>query len=79
MRVLRTAVNLVSSVFGCGHGRMSRPFTIGGQSYLVCLNCGRKVFYSPTEMRRLSAREARHARREIAARQSTPDKPTIAA
>ncbi len=59
MRVLRTAINFVSSAFGCGHGRMSRPFTIDRQTYLVCLDCGRKVFYSTERMRCLSAREIR--------------------
>ncbi len=56
MRVLR---NAVSSVFGCRHGRLSRLFTIQRQSYMVCLDCGHKVFYSPAEMRRLSRREVR--------------------
>ncbi len=59
MRVLSTAMHLVSSVFGCKHERMSRPFTIEQQSYMVCLECGRKVFYSMEEMRRLSRSEIR--------------------
>ncbi len=75
MRVLRTAINFVSSVFGCGHGRMSRPFTIDRQSYLVCLDCGRKMPYSTECMRRLSTREARQAR----LRPEAGSKPTMAA
>ena len=59
MRVLRIALNFVSSAWGCGHDRMSRPFTIDRQCYMVCLDCGRKIFYSPDRMRRLSAREIR--------------------
>ena len=65
MRVLRAAINFVSSAFGCGHGRMSRPFTIDRQTYLVCLDCGRKVFYSTEQMRRLSAREIRRLQRSL--------------
>ncbi len=59
MRVLRDVVNTVSSVFGCRHDRLSRPFTIERQSYMVCLECGLKVFYSMDQMRRLSKREVR--------------------
>jgi len=33
-------------LFGCWHGRLSRPFTISGDTYKVCLNCGRKLTYS---------------------------------
>jgi hypothetical protein len=59
MRVLHNVMHLVSSVFGCQHERLSRPFTIQQQSYMVCLECGRKQFYSMQEMRRLSRREVR--------------------
>ncbi len=59
MSVLRTALNFVSSAWGCGHDRMSRPFTIDRQTYMVCLDCGRKSFYAPDRMRRISSREAR--------------------
>jgi len=59
MRVLHDVVHALSSVFGCPHDRMTRPFTIDRQSYMVCLECGRKVFYSTEQMRRLSRREVR--------------------
>ncbi len=59
MRVLRNVAHALSSVFGCSHDRLSRPFTIQRQSYMVCLECGQKVFYSMDEMRRLSRREVR--------------------
>ncbi len=59
MQVLRNVVHVVSSVFGCQHGRMTRPFTIQKQSYMMCLECGHKVFYSMVEMRPLSRREVR--------------------
>ncbi|RRA48782.1 hypothetical protein [Acidipila sp. EB88] len=57
MKVLQGAMRAVSSVFGCQHGRLSRPFTIQQQSYMVCLDCGHKQFYSMQEMRRLSRKE----------------------
>ncbi len=66
MRVLRflrdTAIDLC---LGCRHDRLTRPFTIEDQSYMVCLDCGRQVFYSLETMRRLSGREVRrmHAAR----------------
>ena len=63
MRVLRTALNFVSSAWGCGHDRMSRPFTIDRQCYMVCLDCGRKAFYAPDRMQPISAREARRLAR----------------
>jgi hypothetical protein len=31
---------IASRVFGCWHREMSRPFTLGGQSYRACLDCG---------------------------------------
>jgi hypothetical protein len=62
MRVLTQVVHSITSVFGCRHDRLSRPFTIQGQSYMVCLECGRKVFYSMDEMRRLSRGELRRMR-----------------
>jgi hypothetical protein len=57
MRVLTRVVHSITSVFGCRHDRLSRPFTIQSQSYMVCLECGRKVFYSMDEMRCLSRGE----------------------
>lgn len=62
MRVLRTAMHAFTSVFGCQHDRLTRPFTIEQQSYMVCLECGHKLFYSMDEMRRLSRREVKHLR-----------------
>ena len=57
--IFRNMAHAVTSVFGCRHDRLSRPFTIQSQSYMVCLECGRKVFYSTEKMRRLSRREVR--------------------
>ena len=62
MRVLRTAMHAFTSVFGCQHDRLTRPFTIEHQSYMVCLDCGHKLYYSMQEMRCLSRREVKRLR-----------------
>ena len=59
MRGFREMVHAVSSVFGCTHEQLTRPFTIEQQCYMTCLNCGQKIYYSAAEMRRLSRREVR--------------------
>lgn len=63
MRVLRflrdSAIDLC---LGCRHDRLTRPFTIQDESYMVCLDCGKQVFYSLESMRRLSGRELRSLR-----------------
>jgi hypothetical protein len=33
-------------LFGCHHRNLSRVFTISGQSYRVCWDCGAKYSYS---------------------------------
>jgi hypothetical protein len=37
-------------VFGCWHRNISRPFTLSGWTYEVCLNCGRKFAYDRAEI-----------------------------
>jgi uncharacterized membrane protein len=32
--------------FGCHHGQLSRVFTIQGETYKVCCECGAKFSYS---------------------------------
>ncbi len=63
MRVFRflrnTAIDLC---LGCRHDRLTRPFTIQDESYMVCLDCGKQLFYSVESMRRLSGRELRNLR-----------------
>lgn len=46
-------------LFGCRHSRQTRPFTLEQQTYKVCLDCGRQIYYSPERMTPLSAREVR--------------------
>ena len=37
-------------VFGCWHRNLSRPFTLSGRTYEVCLNCGRQFPYNRAEI-----------------------------
>jgi len=37
-------------VFGCWHRDLSRPFTLSGWTYEVCLTCGRKFAYDRAEI-----------------------------
>lgn len=42
-------IGLFGALFGCWHKQLSRPFTIGKDSYCACLNCGaRKQFNADT-------------------------------
>lgn len=34
-------------LFGCRHHDMSRPFTIEGESFKTCLNCGARRCFDP--------------------------------
>jgi hypothetical protein len=46
-------------VFGCRHWSQTRPFTLEKQTYKVCLDCGKQIYYSRERMTPLSAREVR--------------------
>jgi len=37
-------------LFGCHHSNLSRVFTLGGETYRVCCDCGAKYRYSLTTM-----------------------------
>lgn len=37
---------LIRYTFGCWHLHISRPFTLSGSTYEVCLDCGRQFPYS---------------------------------
>jgi hypothetical protein len=43
--VIDRILMVVDSVLGCWHRHRSRPFTLSGWTYEVCLNCGRKFNY----------------------------------
>jgi DNA-directed RNA polymerase subunit RPC12/RpoP len=57
--------SLLNLVFRCGHRRLTRPLTPGagvgvphGETYVVCLDCGKQFSYDPKEMRLGKAIEA---------------------
>ena len=54
-------------LLGCSHSKLTRPFTIQGETYMVCLSCGKQVYYSAREMRPLSMGEVRRMKAAAAA------------
>ncbi len=38
-------IGLFGSIFGCWHKQLSRPFTIGKDSYRSCLSCGARKYF----------------------------------
>ncbi len=46
-------------LFGCRHWSQTRPFTLEQQTYKVCLDCGKQIYYSTERMTPLSASEMR--------------------
>jgi hypothetical protein len=63
MNVLRAVFNFLYGILlGCRHEHLTRPFTIEKQTYEVCLDCGKHLFYSADAMRPMSAREMRRMR-----------------
>jgi hypothetical protein len=46
-------------LFGCRHWSQTRPFTLEQQTYKVCLDCGKQIYYSRERMTPLNAREIR--------------------
>ncbi|MFP5230054.1 MAG: hypothetical protein ACLGXA_20750 [Acidobacteriota bacterium] len=57
---LQAVLSFFSQIlFGCTHSRVTRPFTLGSETYEVCLDCGKQIYYSATEMRRLTTFEVR--------------------
>jgi hypothetical protein len=51
-------------LFGCRHWSQTRPFTLEQQTYKVCLDCGKQIYYSRERMTPLSAREVRRMKAE---------------
>jgi len=39
-------VVILDFLFACHHGHLSRVFTLGGETYRVCFDCGAKFEYS---------------------------------
>jgi len=65
--IMDLLISVFESLFGCRHGNLSRPFTIEGQTYKVCMDCSSHVFYSPDTMKPLRASEVRRLRAQQAA------------
>lgn len=52
---VRAVFNFFSEILlGCSHPRVTRPFTLEKQTYKVCLDCGKQIYYSAQEMRPLT-------------------------
>ena len=60
MKILQAIFNFLYEILlGCRHDHLTRPFTLQQQTYKVCLDCGKHVFYSADTMKPLSGREVR--------------------
>lgn len=44
-------IGLLGSLFGCWHKQISRPFTIGSNSYRACLHCGARKHFDTQTLR----------------------------
>jgi hypothetical protein len=43
--VTKRLLRVFDLVFGCRHRKLSRPFTLSGWTYEVCLECGKQFPY----------------------------------
>jgi hypothetical protein len=59
--LINTALRFLDAIFGCWHFNTSRPFTISGHTYEVCLDCGKEFPYSLRTMSFTADRIARQA------------------
>jgi hypothetical protein len=63
MKFLGSILNFVFEIFfGCRHNHLTRTFTLQQETYKVCLDCGKQIYYSPETMRPLSVREVSRLR-----------------
>ncbi len=60
--ILEFLQSIFEAIFGCRHSNLSRPFTIAGHTYKVCMECSNQVFYSRETMKPLNRRELRQLR-----------------
>ncbi len=44
-------IGLLVQLFGCWHKQISRPFTIGNDSYRACLHCGARRAFDTTTLK----------------------------
>jgi len=47
---MTTLLAILEFLFGCHHGHLSRVFTLQGETYKVCCQCGAKFSYSLKSM-----------------------------
>jgi hypothetical protein len=45
-----TILLTIELLLGCWHRNLSRPFTLSGWTYEVCLNCGKKLAYNRADI-----------------------------
>lgn len=43
-------IGLITKLFGCRHGNIGRPITLGETAYRSCLNCGARRQFNPDTM-----------------------------
>ena len=48
--MLNFLTGFIDFFFGCWHRDTSRAFTVAGETYIVCLDCGRRLPYSLEKM-----------------------------
>lgn len=51
MKLFATKISLLSKIFGCGHGDLSRPFSHGNIGYRSCLKCGAVKRFNPETLK----------------------------
>jgi len=47
---MATILGIFEFLFGCRHAHLSRVFSLGGETYRVCCDCGARYGYSLTTM-----------------------------
>jgi hypothetical protein len=47
---MSVGIGVLDFLFGCHHAHLSRVFTLGGETYRVCFECGAKFEYSLESM-----------------------------
>lgn len=53
--VFGNKIGLLGTLFGCWHKELSRPFTIGRDSYRACLDCGARKQFDTENLKTVGA------------------------
>lgn len=53
--IFSTKIGLLSKLFGCTHGDLSRPFSNGKIGYRSCLKCGAIKQFNPETLKTFGA------------------------